>query len=76
MEELSLAHTVSSSVEQAYARVDLIEERRRLINDWASFVAKTTVGKRGAKRGQSRFRVGASDGTSPEWAPASGFTQK
>ena len=41
--ELSLAHTVGSSVEQAYARSDLLEKRRRLMNDWASFVAETAV---------------------------------
>ena len=36
--ELSLAHAVGSSVEQAYARSDLLARRRRLMNDWASFV--------------------------------------
>ena len=41
--ELSLVHTVGSSVEQAYARSDLLENRRRLMNDWASFVAGPTL---------------------------------
>ena len=41
--ELSLAHTVGLSVEHAYARLDLLEKRRRLMNDWASFVAETSV---------------------------------
>ena len=36
--ELSLAHAVGSSVEQAYARSDLIEGRRQLIQQWADFV--------------------------------------
>ena len=36
--ELSLAHAVGSSVEQAYARSDLIERRRTLMQQWAHFV--------------------------------------
>ena len=36
--ELSLAHAVGSSVEQAYARSDLIEKRRALMQAWADFV--------------------------------------
>ena len=36
--ELSLAHTVGSSVEQAYARSDLIAKRRALMDEWGSFV--------------------------------------
>ena len=39
--ELSLAHAVGSSVEQAYARSDLIEKRRVLMQTWADFVAGT-----------------------------------
>ena len=36
--ELSLAHAVGSSVEQAYARSDLIARRRELMEQWARFV--------------------------------------
>ena len=36
--ELSLAHAVGSSVEQAYARSDLIAKRRALMDEWESFV--------------------------------------
>ena len=36
--ELSLAHAVGSSVEQAYARSDLIAKRRALMDEWAGFV--------------------------------------
>ena len=36
--ELSLAHAVGSSVEQAYARSDLIEKRRVLMQAWVDFV--------------------------------------
>ena len=36
--ELSLAHVVGSSVEQAYARSDLIDRRRELMDQWENFV--------------------------------------
>jgi len=36
--ELSLAHTVGSDVERAYARSDLLEKRRDLMISWNSFV--------------------------------------
>ena len=39
--ELSLAHAVGSSVEQAYARSDLIKKRRVLMQQWADVVAGT-----------------------------------
>ena len=39
--ELSLAHAVGSSVEQAYARSDLIEKRRALMTEWGRFVTGT-----------------------------------
>ena len=41
--ELSLAHAVGSSVEQAYARSDLIEKRRALMQSWADFVTDDTT---------------------------------
>ncbi|SLN17378.1 Prophage CP4-57 integrase [Roseovarius gaetbuli] len=36
--EMSLAHTVGTNVERAYARSDLLEKRRSLMNDWSAFV--------------------------------------
>ena len=36
--ELSLAHRVGSAVEQAYARSDLLDQRRTLMSAWADFV--------------------------------------
>ena len=36
--ELSLAHSVGSAVERAYARSDLLSKRRRLMEQWALFV--------------------------------------
>ena len=37
--ELALAHSVGSSVERAYARSDMIEKRRVLMQQWADFMA-------------------------------------
>ena len=37
--EAALAHTVQNKVEAAYARSDLFERRRRLMNDWAAYLA-------------------------------------
>lgn len=42
--EMSLAHKVGSDVERAYARSDLLEKRRALIERWSAFVAGS-VGK-------------------------------
>ncbi len=42
--EMSLAHTVGSSVEQAYARSNLLDKRRRLMREWASFLTAKAVG--------------------------------
>lgn len=41
--ELSLAHKVGSDVERAYARSDLLERRRSLMEDWSVFVAEGSV---------------------------------
>ena len=39
--ELSLAHAVGSSVEQAHARSDLIAKRRELLDQWAAFLTNS-----------------------------------
>ena len=36
--EAALAHVVRNKVEVAYARSDLFERRRRLMNDWAAYL--------------------------------------
>ena len=36
--EEALAHVVSNQTEAAYARSDLFERRRRLMDDWASAI--------------------------------------
>jgi integrase len=38
--EMALAHREGDAVEQAYARGDLFEKRRRLMADWAEFCAR------------------------------------
>ena len=45
--EAALAHVVRNRVEAAYARSDLFERRRRLMDDWAGYLAG---GSRGADR--------------------------
>ena len=37
--EAALAHVVTNRVEAAYRRTDLFERRRRLMNDWAAYLA-------------------------------------
>ena len=36
--EAALAHVVGNKVEAAYARSDLFERRRRLMNDWGAYL--------------------------------------
>ena len=36
--EAALAHTLGHSTEQAYARSDLYERRRTLMQEWADYV--------------------------------------
>lgn len=42
--ELSLAHVVGSDVERAYRRTDMLERRRSVMNDWATFLGGGTLG--------------------------------
>ena len=43
--ELALAHAVGDSVEQAYARSELLEKRRRLMDQWATFITVSNARK-------------------------------
>jgi len=43
LSEFALAHTVSGKVEAAYRRGDMIEKRRRLMEDWATYCEGGTV---------------------------------
>ena len=38
--EAALAHVVHNKVEAAYARSDPFERRRRLMDDWAGYLAR------------------------------------
>ena len=38
--EAALAHTVQNPTEAAYARSDLFERRRRLMDDWATYLSE------------------------------------
>jgi integrase len=39
--EMALAHTVGNKVEKAYRRGDMMEKRRRLMDDWAGYCAQS-----------------------------------
>jgi integrase len=41
--EAALAHTIKDKAEAAYARSDLLEKRRRLMEDWAGFCARPAM---------------------------------
>jgi integrase len=43
--EAALAHTVKDKVEAAYQRGDLLEKRRRLMAEWASFSGRPMVAR-------------------------------
>ena len=36
--ELALAHAVGSAVERSYSRSDLLDKRRRLMDQWAAYL--------------------------------------
>ena len=39
--EMALAHAVPSAVEAAYRRGDMLEKRRKLMDEWATYCAST-----------------------------------
>ena len=41
--EQALAHAISNAVERTYQRGDLIQKRRRLMEDWAKFCGRVNV---------------------------------
>jgi integrase len=41
--EMALAHTIGDKVEAAYRRGDLFDKRRRMMDDWAAFLARVEV---------------------------------
>jgi len=46
--EMALAHSIDSKVEASYRRGDLLDKRRRLMNEWATFADKAEVAADGA----------------------------
>ncbi len=46
--EAALAHVVPNKVEAAYARSDLFERRRRLMDDWAAYLMDAGSGSQDA----------------------------
>ena len=50
MIEAALAHVVRNRVEAAYARSDLFERRRVLMDDWARYLAQRPGGGPGVQR--------------------------
>ncbi len=41
--EMALAHTIENKVERAYRRGDLFDKRRRLMDDWATYCARSSA---------------------------------
>ena len=39
--EKCLAHEVANAVERAYARSDLLDKRREIMNDWSAYAQST-----------------------------------
>ena len=52
--EATLAHVVQNKVEAAYARSDLFERRRRLMDDWAGYLVRQVASGRLRRRERSR----------------------
>ena len=51
MAEIALAHFIGSDVERAYQRSDMVERRRMMMNDWASFLRGEAVADNVVKLG-------------------------
>ncbi len=56
--EAALAHVVRKPVEAAYARSDLFERRRRLMDDWAGYLAGPSRGPQAGAALDGRARRG------------------
>ena len=52
--EATLSHVVRHEVEAAYGRTDLFERRRRLMDDWAAYLAGRARQLTGQGRGRWR----------------------
>ena len=52
----ALTHVVRNKVEAAYRRMDLFERRRRLMDDWAAYLASETLEPEAAPSPPKDFR--------------------
>ena len=43
--EMALAHTLTNAVEAAYRRGDMLDKRRRMMEEWAKFCATPSAAK-------------------------------
>jgi len=43
--KVASGHTVGDAVQEAYQRTDLLDKRKRLMDDWAAFLDKPSVKK-------------------------------
>jgi len=50
MAEVALAHRISNAVEASYRRGDMIEKRRKMMNDWAEYLGGAGLGRSGLGR--------------------------
>ena len=67
--EAALAHVVQNQVEAAYARSDLVERRRQLMDDWAHYLGITrhrTQSRTHVARGQADQRGIPAGGVEPD----------
>ncbi len=55
--EAALAHVVQNKVEAAYARSDLFERRRRLMDDWSAYLVGAEYGQEAEHSEPSRVRL-------------------
>ena len=61
--EACLAHRVGSAAEQAYARSDLLQRRRELMNNWATYITPTHTQTGQNRATPNRPRPSAQQGT-------------
>ena len=58
--EAALAHKVRNPIEAAYRRTDLFERRRRLMDDWADYLAQGTAKDSKPSGGEAHWAKGGS----------------
>ena len=64
--EVALAHVVGNQTEAAYARSDLFERRRRLMEEWAAYLSRPRQDAVASKGGVGRCDRGAEESGGPQ----------